>query len=621
MNRLLVLGAASLMILAPIFGDDKAAQGPIAFTLPDVHTGKAIALNNLKERKAVVVVFTSVDCPINVAYLPTLVKLAQQYEPKGVQFLAINSNRVDEPAAIAEQARKFELPFPVLKDSNNKVADLFGAKRTPEAFILDSNRAIRYRGRIDDQFGIGFRRREPTTRDLAEALDAVLAGKAPPAAQTEVAGCLITRAAQPKKDATVTFTRDVLPILQKNCQECHRPGQIGPMPLLTYEQAEGWSAMIREVVAAKRMPPWFADPKIGHFLNDRSLPEKDREAILAWVDQGCPKGDEKDAPPAVQFPEGWRIGKPDAIFEMKEPYSVPAEMPKGGIPYRYFTLDTNFDEDKWIERAEARPGSPEVVHHIIAFVVPPVDSAEPTPLGPPLLPALVPAARKATVLCGTAPGDMPTIMRPGYAKKIPKGAKIVLQMHYTPNGRAQNDRSKIGLIFAKKPTTHQVLTVPVLQYRFEIPPGDANFQVESLGPSDLGNGPAGFDRDVEIIGFMPHMHLRGKDFFVEAYYPDPKEAALAQLPAWKYIQLLQSGRLTGRKEPLLSVPQFNFNWQNLYRLEKPLAAPKGTMIHCVAHFDNSADNPNNPDPKTRVRWGDQTWQEMMVGWTDYAIKR
>jgi peroxiredoxin len=545
----------------------------------------------------VVVAFIGTACPINNAYAPRLAKLAENYESKGVQFIGINPNRIDSVKDVAAHQKKYEIPFPVLKDSVNKVSDLFGARRTPEVFVLDDERTIRYRGRIDDQFGYDFRRSEPTKNELADAIEALLAGKPVAVSETQVAGCLITRATRPKDDAKITYTKDVARIIQKNCQECHRPGQIGPMPLLTFEDVEGWSAMIQEVVTDRRMPPWYADPKIGHFLNDRSLPERDRETLLAWIDQGCARGDDKDAPPPMQFSSDWRIGKPDVIFTMAKPYDVPAEMPRNGIPYQYFVIETNFKEDMWVEKAEARPGAAEVVHHMIAFVVPPRKSEEPDPPGPPLLPPLVPESRKATVLCGTAPGDMPTILRPGYAKKVPKGAKIVLQMHYTPNGKAQKDRSSIGLIFAKKPPTHQVLTIPILNYRFAIPAGDSNYRVESSGPWDPKSGVNIFLDDVQIIGFMPHMHLRGKDFYVEAVSPG------------------------GKKLPLISIPRFNFNWQAMYQLTKPLDLPKGAQLHCVAHFDNSAGNPNNPDPTKTVRWGDQTWQEMMIGWTDIAVKR
>ncbi|HEV3143874.1 MAG TPA: cytochrome c, partial [Gemmataceae bacterium] len=382
---------------------------------------------------------------------------------------------------------------------------------------------------------------------------------------------------------------------QKNCQECHRPGQIGPMPLIRYEDAEGNSAMIREVIVDKRMPPWYADPKIGHFKGDRRLPEEEAKTLVAWIDQGCPKGDAKDMPLPRDFPEGWKIGKPDIILTMK-PYDVPAENPRGGIPYKYFWVDTNFKEDMWFERAEAKPGATEVVHHIIAFVVPGRDSDEVVPPGPPLLPPFIPEGRKATVLCGTAPGDMPLILPPGCARKIPKGSRILFQMHYTPNGKAQSDASSIGLIFCKKPPEYRVLSLAVFSFPLKIPAGDPNYRVECDGPLDLESGKVGFDEPARVLGFMPHMHLRGKDFYIEALWPN------------------------GKTEPLLSVPRFNFSWQNMYRLAEPLELPVGSKIRCVAHFDNSADNRNNPDPTKTVFWGDQTWQEMMIGWTDVAFK-
>ncbi len=604
----LALALALLALTAgPLFSEDgksnsagaPASSKSIDFSLPDVRTGEPVALADFGDRKAVVVVFVCTACPINNAYMPTLAKLSQEYRDKGVQFIGINSVAVDTPTEIAEHARKSGIEFPVLRDSHGRIAEQFNARRTPEAFVLNEKREIVYRGRIDDQFGYDFRRSKATKHDLVEALDAVLAGKPVTVAQTEVAGCLITRASQPKKDATVSFTRDVAPLLQKHCQECHRPGQIGPMPLLTYEQAESWSDMIREVVSQKRMPPWFADSKVGHFSNDRSLPDQDRETIVAWVEQGCAKGDLKDAPEPVKWPEGWRIGTPDVILSMKEEFNVSAKMPRGGVAYQYFLIETNFDEDKWVQRAEAQAGAPEVVHHIIAFVAPPRNSKEPASLGPPVLPPFMPDARHATVLCGTAPGDMPTILPASYAKKIPKGSRIILQMHYTPNGKAQKDRSRIGLIFSKEPPRRQVLTTPILEYRFQIPPGDADYKVESRGPWDYVTRGAvpGLDRDAEILSFMPHMHVRGKDFAIEVIYPD------------------------GKKDVALSIPHFNFNWQNSYRLAKPLEVPKGTVIHCTAHFDNSVANPNNPDATKTVYWGDQTWQEMMIGWTDLAIER
>jgi peroxiredoxin len=592
-------------ILAGVLGGALLAGQPPARTVADFRLADprepaaAVRLSDFKDRKAVVVVFLGTECPLNILYLPTLAHLSAEYGPRGVAFLGVNANSQDTPAAVADHARKSAVPFSVLKDADGTVAASFKAERTPEAFVLDGTLTVRYHGRIDDQFGIGYRRPQPTQRDLAAALDDLLAGRTVAKPETEVTGCFINRPPAPKADATVTYSKQVSRIVQARCQECHRPGQIGPMAFQSYADVAAWADTIRQEVTARRMPPWDASPEFGHFLNDRSLPPAERATLLAWIEQGCPKGDDKDLPAARRYPEGWQIGKPDVIFTMKEAYDVPAEMPARGIPYRYFLVDTGFTEDRWVERAEARPGAPSVVHHVIVFVMPPKGSKEPFPPGPPVLPPITEEARKATVLAGTAPGDMPLILPPGHARKIPAGSKLVFQMHYTPNGVAATDRSSVGLIFARKPPERQTMSVPVFRQDFRIPAGAADHRIDAFGPWNLGERDhrTGFTDDAEILAFMPHMHLRGKDFFIEAVHPD------------------------GRKEPLLSVPRYNFNWQTAYRFAEPVRVAKGGKIHCVGHFDNSPGNRNNPDPTQDVYWGDQTWEEMMIGWMEFAYER
>jgi peroxiredoxin len=578
LKRLLVVALAlGLFAAGPLFRADTSGANlgrKVAdFTLKD-NQGRTVALSAFKDKKAIVVVFIGTQCPINNLFMSRLVELHKEYAPRGVQFLAINANRQDTIRQVAEHARKHRLPFPVLKDEGNFIADRFAARRTPEAFVLDSQRSIRYQGRIDDQYGVGYQRSQPTRRDLALALDEVLVGKPVSKPATPVAGCVIGRKPAPRQDGPVTFSKQVARILQKNCQECHRPGQIGPMPLLTYDDAAAWSETIREVVREGRMPPWDADPRHGKFSNDRRLSAQEKKTLLSWIDQGTPKGADRDLPPPRRFEADWKIGEPDLVLSMPREYEVPAR-PRSVLPYQHFYVDTNFPEDRWVVRAEARAGAPAVVHHMLVFVVPPgrrffKDN-----------PANI-------ALCGMAPGDMPMILPPGFAKKVPKGSRLVFQMHYTPNGTAHKDRSSVGLIFSRVPPRQEVYSVPVFHALFRIPPRADNHRVESWYR---------FREDGCIIGFMPHMHLRGKDFLYEALYPD------------------------GKKEVLLSVPRFNFNWQSIYRPLKPLTMPKGTRLHCVAHFDNSANNPNNPDPNRTVYWGDQTWQEMMVGWTDVAYAR
>ncbi len=536
--------------------------------------GKTVTLADFKDRKAVVVLFLGTECPINNAYAPRLVELHKEYAEKGVQFLAVNSNRQDTVESIAAHAKKHGIPFPVLKDEANKVADQFGARRTPEVFLLDAGRIVRYQGRIDDQFGIGYARPKPTRRDLAEAMDEVLAGKPVSTPTTTVAGCLISRASIAKENAAVTFTRHVAPILQKHCQECHRPGMIGPMSLLTYEDASAWSAMIQEVVSERRMPPWHADPKHGKFANDRSLPKEDRDTLLAWVAQGCAKGEAKDLPPPSEFASSeWTIGKPDVVFTMPTSYKVPAQTPRGGVPYQYFLVSTGFKEDRWVQAVEAKPGNRAVVHHILVYARTLAKGNPGDGIGEGLLVA-------------QAPGELPTVLPPGSAKKIPKGAALVFQMHYTPNGTEQSDQSSVGIIFAKEPPRHEIRTRAIATKRLAIPPGDASYKATSTTT---------FAQDSMLFSLLPHMHLRGKSFEYRVTYPD------------------------GKEDVLLSVPHYDFGWQANYRLAEPIRLPAGTRIDCTAYYDNSDKNPNNPDPAATVRWGDQTWQEMMIGFVDYAV--
>jgi peroxiredoxin len=576
LRSLFFLGVAFALPFSPlVLSEDKPAPAKKIgnFTLSDPRDQTRVSLDGLKDKKAVVVVFVGIECPINNAYWPVLAELHKKYSSKGLQFLAVNSNNQDTRQGVARHAKEHAVPFPVLKDKGSTVADLFDAKRTPEVFLLDKDRVVRYRGRIDDQIGIDYRRPKPTRRDLGLAIDELLAGKTVSQASTPVAGCRIARAVKPSAQGTITYTKHVARILQKNCQECHRPGQIAPMSLLSYDDAAAWSETIREVVEDQRMPPWLADPRYGKFDNDRRLPKKDKEALLQWIESGCPKGDDKDLPPAREFAKGWIIGKPDVVLSMEESYDVPATPPKDGVPYQYFTVPTNFKEDKWVVLAEAKAGAPSVVHHVLVFILAPGKKFHPD-------------NPENRVLCGMAPGDTALRLPPGVAKKVPAGSKLVFQMHYTPDGTARKDRSSVGLIFAKKPPERSAETMAVVSPFFKIPPGDANYKVE-------GSFKVPFD--YQLLGFMPHMHLRGKDFLYEAIDPD------------------------GKKEILLSVPRYSFNWQLSYRLAKPHPMPKGSRVHCVAHFDNSVNNPNNPDPKKEVTWGDQTWEEMMIGWMEIAV--
>jgi hypothetical protein len=388
------------------------------------------------------------------------------------------------------------------------------------------------------------------------------------------AACIAVPLCAATASSVPTFSKDVAPIFYKNCAGCHRPGETAPMSLLTYKEARPWAASIAEKVLDRSMPPWLADPHVGKFANARGLSPDEIRTVSTWARSGAPEGDPRDLPPAPKFPVGWHIGKPDVVIAMNEDYAVPAT---GTIPYQNFRVQTTLDEDKWIAAAEIQPGTPAVVHHVIVYM------REPT--GTPETGKVAPADGKDPLLVGFAPGEQPAVYPQGEAKFLKKGTTLIFQLHYTPNGKATTDRTSIGLIFAKEPPAHKVVTTKALNASFVLPPGDPNHEVTSSWTAP---------EDVHINVFMPHMHLRGKDFKYTVVYPD------------------------GHSEVVLNVPHYDFNWQLVYKLAEPLALPKGSRLDCVAHFDNSANNKFNPDPSKEVRWGPQTWEEMMIGWFDYT---
>jgi peroxiredoxin/mono/diheme cytochrome c family protein len=546
-----------------------AADSPVGkkvenFTLPDFH-GKMHALDDY-QGKPVVVAFVGTECPLAKNYAPRLRSLSEEFGD--VAFLAINANVQDSLAEIGGYARAHEIPFPVLKDNGNVVADKMGAVRTPEVFLLDKDRVVRYWGRIDDQYGFktgaGYVKPKLKERFLADAIGEVLAGKDVSRPQVASVGCFIGRAApktEPKGD--ITYSNQIARIMQNNCVECHRAGEVAPFTLLSYDDVSAWAETIREVVSEERMPPWFADPRFGHFSNEARLSDEEKEQLFAWVDGGCPEGDPKDLPEPRKFVEGWQIGEPDQVVYMRdEPFTVP---PEGTVDYQYFSVDPGWTEDKWIEATECRPGNRSVVHHIIAFLQPPGDAD----LG------------NRGGIGGYAPGMTPNICRPGTAILVPAGSKLVFQLHYTTNGTEQTDRSMVGIKFVDPKAVKQTVRGGVVgNTALRIPPGDDNYEVTARHL---------FLKDTLILNLTPHMHVRGKDFKFEAEYPD------------------------GTREVLLDVPKYDFNWQLRYMLVEPKLMPKGTRLHCTAHFDNSADNLANPDPTATVTYGDQTWEEMMFG--------
>jgi hypothetical protein len=369
------------------------------------------------------------------------------------------------------------------------------------------------------------------------------------------------------------------------------------MSLVSYQEARPWAKAIKNAVLLRKMPPWFADPAHGSFSNDRRLSMEEIDVLVAWADGGAKEGDLRDAPPPKTFAEGWSMGKPDAVIQIPNPFAVPAS---GTIDYTYFVAPTGFTEDKWVERVEVRPGNKSVVHHIVMLVRPPGVKymADLKPGVPYVAPAEEPN-RKPDTGAGSfqfagsvqmvgvyVPGGVPYELQPGQARLIPKGSDIIFQMHYTANGKAAMDQSRIGFIFAKEPPRERVVNTFIGNTNFRIPPQTADFPVYAR---------VTLYEQATLLSLFPHMHVRGKSFEYRATYP------------------------TGETETLLTVPKYDFNWQLSYYLKQPKVLPKGTVIECVAHFDNSPNNPFNPDPNKEVFWGEQTWEEMLAGFVDFAM--
>ncbi len=397
-------------------------------------------------------------------------------------------------------------------------------------------------------------------------------------------GSEIELGAEEKASPTApTWASDVAPIMRRKCETCHRPGQVGPFALQDYKQAKGWAEMIGHVVEEERMPPWNAPKRFnGVFENERRLSDKEKETILSWIANGMPRGNPDVEPARKEWPDVWRIGQPDVVYSMERMLLEDEQLPEKGyrvpregvIDYQYFYTETNFAEDRWVRGMEVRPGAPDVVHHVLVVVHDPKKGK------------FNPRSRALLNFFALAvPGDTPSLYPEGYAKRLPAGATVIFQMHYTPNGKERFDRSSVALIFSKEEPAFEVVSDATINRRFKIPAGATNHEVRST---------QFFREDTGLLALFPHMHTRGKDFQYIAHYPD------------------------GTKEELL-YSDYDFNWQESYTFLDPKPIPAGTKIECIGHYDNSAANPNNPDPDSPVYWGDQTFEEMFVGYYDMVV--
>ena len=540
----------------------------LEFELGD-HRGREWTMRDFDGKPVVAFVFLGTECPLARLYAGRLTELHNEFQTRGVAIVGINSNTQDSLTEVGDYVHQYQIPFPVLKDRGNQLADTLHAERTPEVVLFDENREIRYRGRIDDQYLVGRSRSEVNRRDLAIAIEELLAGKPVAVAETDPIGCHIGRVKERVPKGEVTYASHIAEIFHRRCMECHREGEIAPFQITKYEDVLGWEDTILEVIADNRMPPWYANPDHGTFANDARLTDTEKDLIRTWVGNGMPEGDRNAVPEAPHFIKGWRIAEPDdTIYMSEEPFHVPAE---GVVDYQYFSVDPGWDEDKYIWASEARPDQTAVVHHIIAYVIPPARPGEEKGEN----------RRRRRMLVGYAPGSQPNVLKDGIAMHVEAGSTLLFEMHYTPNGTAAQDRSYIGLKYMDKADVRKTLQGgAVLDTEFEIPAHQSNAVVVA---SDR------MRRDMLLLEMTPHMHLRGKAFRYEALYPD------------------------GSKEILLDVPNYDFNWQLSYELAEPKLLPKGTVMRCTAVYDNSEENIANPAPDQVVRWGDQSYEEMMIG--------
>jgi thiol-disulfide isomerase/thioredoxin len=524
------------------------------------------SLKDLGDSKATVLVFTNTTCPLVQKYWPKLHRLDEAYRGQGVQFLAVNVGPDDEISEIAKQAIDFGIEFPFVKDTTGECVKALGIERTPEVAVLDADSKLRYRGRIDDQQRLGGARPDVSDDSLKLALDDLLAGREIAVPETPVDGCLITLPELTPPQERVLFYEHVAPILQQHCQECHHAGGESPFPLVTLDEVSAQAEMIAEVVADRRMPPWYASRQ-HKFVNERGLTASERDTIVAWVKTGRPAGDASGAPPPRTFADSqWEIGQPDLVLTAVETHALPAD---GFVDYKYVVLPHIFWQDTWISAAEIMPSNPSVVHHAnLAYWTLGEDFSS------------------SNFITGRVPGGTAMTLGRGIAFRIPKGSVIGLQIHYTTTGKPEKNRMSVGFNFPREVVRQELRHLQATTSKFEIPPGAAAHEVKATRTLPV---------EATGLGMFAHMHLRGKDMTFLAHAP------------------------SGETETLLSIPNYHYDWQQNYRWQPGTKKfPKGTKIEAVAHFDNSRFNPFNPDPTVAVRHGQQTVEEMMFGFFFYT---
>ncbi|WP_406700617.1 redoxin domain-containing protein [Singulisphaera sp. Ch08] len=563
------------------FAGDEASPPAAEVALPTMRGPDGQIVNLTAPRGGIsALIFYSSECPISNAYSPELNRLRSEFPTESVKIVGVCVDHDLSSADLMAHAKDFDLKFPVVQDRGGAIATTLGAAVTPEAFVVDERGRILYHGRIDDQYAARQKKNaNPKVSELRDAIVAVLEKRKVAIAHVPAVGCPI-----PKPIPTVTaptYAGEVASILQKNCQECHRRGQVGPFSLETYEQARKRASDIATIAEERKMPPWKPDPHVGPGLkNDRSLSTDEIATLTAWAEAGAPLGDPERVPPSPNFPEDWALGTPDLVLALDEDFSIPAD---GDDIYRCFVLPTNLPKDVYVSAIEYRPGNRRVVHHMLGYVDVSgegrkKDKAEP---GQGYSCFSGPGIEIDGDMGGWAPGNEPSHLPEGLGRSLPSRADVVVQIHYHPSGKPETDRSRIGLHFSKKPVRQILHWNAAIKFDLKIPANDRNFKAEAAWPVPV---------DLQAWAVTPHMHLLGKNMSMSLKFPD------------------------GRIQELIKIGDWDFGWQNSYFFKEPITLPKGTVLKVVAHFDNSADNPRNPNhPPKDVAWGEATTDEMCIG--------
>lgn len=538
--------------------------------------------------RGTIVLFRDAECPVAQRYSPRMAELEKRYMPRGWQVVHIDVTPHSARESRADLA-KYGLSGRLVLDSARRVVGALRATSSAEAFVIDARGTLRYRGAIDDQYGIGFHRDKVEHTWLVDAIEQVDAGRDVATPRTDASGCMFDADLEARGTArTVTYHNRISRIIQQKCENCHRVDGLAPMPLQTYRQVSERKAVISYMVKSGRMPPWGAKRGVGEWANDASLNDRDLADLVAWLDGNTPEGNPAEAPLPRPYAPGWAMGKPDGVVQIPDTFRIPAQ---GVVEYKYSYVKTDFDSDKWITAMEISPTAPKVVHHVLVFIEEPGRKPRNDPSRKPGDP--LPAGGIDGFFAATAPGTQATVFPTGAAKKLPKGAWLKFQIHYQPNGVEQVDQTKLGFQFADDSMlrTRQMLEVQsrsAFNTRFEIPPHADNYEVTATHQ---------FRQPGNIISLFPHTHLRGKAWKIELQRPD------------------------GTREMLLDVPRYDFNWQTYYEFRKPVRVDSGYRILATAWYDNSKNNPFNPNPDATVRFGEQTFEEMMIGYFDWIPNR